>query len=140
MELSNKVITSMFNHLTKSYSVDEARDILNQKYPEATDYIDSLEVSETSAPVETVEAEKLETAVKAKVAKPAKTVKAKPAKAPKTKAAKPAKAKKDTKVDQARALYEAASDKSRKAMIEVFGKKLGMSKAAASTYYYMVKS
>jgi len=117
---NTQVIQSMFKHLTQSYSADEAREILVQKYPDATDQINSLEVSADA--VET-ESKKLATAVKQKTAK----------------AVKPAKAKKVTKMDQARELYIKAKDKSRGAMIEVFGSELGLSKAAASTYFYTVK-
>ena len=64
-----------------------------------------------------------------------KAAKTKTAKAPKA-----AKAKRVTKMDQARELYKAESDKSRKNMIAVFSAKLGLSPAAASTYFYTVKA
>ena len=123
-----QVLTSMFKHLTASYSVDGAREILVQKYPESEGDIELI-VAQTpvgvNAVVEAIETEttKLASAVKQKVAK-----------APK---AKPVKA--ESKMDKARAIYAAAEDKSRKAMIEAFGKDLGLSKAAASTYFYTIK-
>lgn len=123
---SNAVIASMFKHLTASYTPDEAREILVQKYPEQEGEINMLEVSDVrDAVVAAIETEttKLATAVKAKTAKPAKAPKAKKA----------------SKMDQARDLYAKATDKSRKNMLEVFNKELGLSKAAASTYYYTVK-
>lgn len=132
------VIASMFKHLTQSYSADEAREILIQKYPESEGDINALQVETATAEavadaIET-QTEKLAAAVKQK------TAKAKPAKVAKApKAPKAPKVKKVTKMDQARELYAAASDKSRKAMIEVFGKELGLSAAAASTYFYTVK-
>lgn len=124
------VMNSMFKHLTQTYTADEAREILIQKYPDQENDIELLEASPVSAnavadAIET-ETQKLTKAVKAKVAKPAKA----PA-APK--------AKKVTKMDQARELYAKATDKSRTAMLEVFNKELGLSKAAASTYFYTVK-
>lgn len=137
--VSAQVMQSMFNHLTASYSEDEAREILVQKYPEEKTQIYSMgklvggtvDVAEDSTETDS---EKLATAVKQKTAK-VKTQKT--AKAPK--APKAPKAKKVSKMDRARELYAAATDKSRAAMIEVFGKELGLSKAAASTYYYSVK-
>ena len=136
MTVSTNVIQSMFNHLTASYSADEAREILIQKYPDAEGDINLL----TAPEVETAEVESVETepvveaqpepdlvkAVKAKTAKPVKP--------------KQAKAKAETKADIARKLYAEATDKSRGAMIKVFQDKLGMSKAAASTYFYNIKS
>lgn len=126
---SSAVIASMFNHLTQSYSADEAREILIQKYPEQEGEINLLDADAArESVVEAIETQtqKLATAVKQKTAKPAK-------------AAKAPKAKKVTKMDQARDLYAKAKDKSRAAMLEVFNKELGLSKAAASTYYYTVK-
>lgn len=143
--VSENVIQSMFNHLIASYSEDEAREILVQKYPAQKGDIYSMgklvksaktaaveqegEDGDAEVEVEEVETntEKLAKAVKAKTAKPAKA-----AAAPKDK--------KVSKMDQARELYANATDKSRKAMIEVFGKELGLSAAAASTYFYNVKS
>ena len=122
MSISEQVIKSMYKHLTQSYSADEARDILVQKYPEAEGdievFLDAVqsEVPEVSEPV--TDTVKIKKAVS----------KQKPAKEPK-----------QTKMTLARQLYIAAADKSRSAMIEVFGKELGLSKAAASTYYYTVK-
>lgn len=136
--VSANVIQSMFNHLTASYSENEARDILVQKYPESESMIKEFKIdglrttvvemgkvkSVTEASTETAPATvELKKAVKAKIAKP--------------KAEKAAKA--PSKVDQAREIYEAAADKSRGAVIAVFMEKLGMSKAAASTYYYNIK-
>jgi len=141
---SPAVIASMFKHLTQSYTADEAREILVQKYPEQEGDIHSLEVRVVTADdvVDAIETEigKLSVAVKAKTAKPAKAAKvAKVAKAKAVKAPKVAKVKKVTKMDQARALFAKATDKSRGAMITVFNTELGLSKAAASTYFYTVK-
>lgn len=137
--VSNQVLQSMFNHLTASYSADEARDILVQKYPDSEAEIKAIDPSQFTvtkvemgkvvsvtepASIEADSTAKLKSAVKAKTAKP-KAEKA-------TKGA--------SKADQARELYAKAKDKSRAAMIAVFQEKLGMSKAAASTYYYNVKS
>lgn len=127
---NTQVLTSMFKHLTASYSVDEAREILLQKYPDAFNEIELI-IDETPVSANSVveaietETEKLATAVKQKTAKPKKEKVAKP--------------KTESKMDKARAIYNAAADKSRKAMIEAFGKELGLSKAAASTYFYNVK-
>lgn len=123
---SAAVMQSMFNHLTASYTQDEAREILVQKYPEQEGAIKTFQVAaKDEAETESTETTKLATAVKQKTAKP--------------KAVKAPKAVKVTKMDQARELYAAATDKSRKAMIEVFNKELGLSAAAASTYFYSVK-
>lgn len=130
---SANVIQSMFNHLTASYSADEAREILAQKYPESESLIKEfkidglrttvVEMGKVKSVTEAGAGAELTKAVKAKVAKP------KAEKAPKA----------ESKADQARAMYLAAEDKSRAAMIVLFQEKLGMSKAAASTYYYNVK-
>jgi hypothetical protein len=129
--VSANVIQSMFNHLTASYSPDEAREILVQKYPESESTIKEFKVDSLRTTV--VEMGKVKSvteagsdlvkAVKTKVAKP------KADKAPKA----------ESKADQARAMFLAAEDKSRGAMIALFQEKLGMSKAAASTYFYNVK-
>jgi hypothetical protein len=132
--VSANVIQSMFNHLTASYSPDEAREILVQKYPDAESTIKEFKVDSLRTTVVemgkvksvTEAGSDLVTAVKTKVAKP-KAEKAE--KAPKA----------ESKADQARAMYLAAEDKSRAAMIALFQEKLGMSKAAASTYFYNVK-
>ena len=131
--VSANVIQSMFNHLTASYSEAEARDILVQKYPEAETVIKEIkpenyrttvvEMGKVKSISNTVEASSLKKAVQTKVAKP------KVEKAPKA----------ASKVDQARELFNASADQSRAAMIAIFQEKLGMSKAAASTYYYNVK-
>jgi hypothetical protein len=129
--VSANVIQSMFNHLTASYSPDEAREILVQKYPESESTIKEFKVDSLRTTVVemgkvksvTEAGSDLVTAVKTKVAKP------KAEKAPKA----------ESKADQARAMYLAAEDKSRAAMIALFQEKLGMSKAAASTYFYNVK-
>lgn len=150
--VSATVIQSMFNHLAASYTEDEAREILVQKYPDAEDVLANIKpenyrvtkvemgsVSEVIEPAAEVE-------VKAKPAKKAKAPKAeKPAKVAKEKAPKAEKPvveaapKAESKADRARAMYAAATDKSRAAMIALFMAELGMSKAAASTYYYNVK-
>lgn len=125
---SAAVMASMFKHLTQSYTADEAREILVQKYPEQEGDINLMSVEDVREAVgDAIETEtaKLASAVKQKTAKP--------------KAVKAPKAAKVTKMDQARELYAAATDKSRKAMIEVFNKELGLSAAAASTYFYSVK-
>jgi hypothetical protein len=125
---TTNVLTAMFKHLTASYSVDEARDILMQKYPDSANDIELIvaeaPVAQNVADAIETETKKLETAVKQKTAKPKKEKVAKAT----------------SKMARARELYEAAEDKSRKAMIEVFGKELGLSVAGASTYYYNVKS
>lgn len=153
---STAVLESMFNHLTQSYSADDAREILIGKYPEQEGVILTFKLSSTSdeVPLEADAQEApvvLEKVSTAKPPKAAKVVKPKTEKAPKAakpkvaakvakpKAEKAPKAKKASKMDQARELYAKASDKSRKAMIELFGKKLGLSPAAASTYFYTVK-
>ena len=142
--VSTQVIQSMFNHLTASYTEDEAREILSQKYPDEKVRIYEMgklvngpvEVS-LDEEVEQSDTEKLATAVKQKTTKTKAPKAPKAAKAPKAPAA--PKEKKVSKMDRARELYAEATDKSRKAMIEVFGKELGLSAAAASTYYYTVK-
>ena len=121
--MSNELIRTMFKHLVKTYSVDEAREILVTKYPNAEEFIAELDATEevqevTNEPTP----EKVEKAVRSK--------------------ATPKKVKKEkgpSKIDRARELYEAAEDKSRKAIIDLFVKELEMSKAAASTYYYNCK-
>jgi hypothetical protein len=120
MAISEQVIKSMYKHLIQSYSADEAREILVQKYPEAEGDIENLsaEIDQDPDPVQPSAL----AAVKKAVAKQ-----------------KPAKAPKNTKMARARELYENSTDKSRSAMIEVFNKELGLSKAAASTYFYTVK-
>lgn len=132
--VSTKVIESMFNHLSASYSEDEAREILAQKYPEAEATIAVLKP--TQYRVTTVQMGKVtkvtEPMTDEQVLKAA--VKAKVASAPKELFPK-----KESKADRARALYEAAADKSRGAMIKIFMEELNMSKAAASTYFYNVK-
>jgi hypothetical protein len=123
MAISEQVIKSMYKHLTQSYSADEARDILIQKYPEAEGDIENLLTMDLTEDVEPVEAAE-DTLAKVKKA----TAKQKPAKAPKS-----------TKMSRAKELYNKAQDQSRGAMIELFTKELGLSKAAASTYFYSVK-
>lgn len=153
--VSATVIQSMFNHLAASYTEDEAREILVQKYPDAEDVLANIKpenyrvtkvemgsVSEVIEPAAEVEAKPAKKAkapkVKApKAEKPAKVAKEKAPKAEKPVVETAPKA--ESKADRARAMYAAATDKSRAAMIALFMAELGMSKAAASTYYYNVK-
>ena len=134
---STKVIQNMFNHLAASYTEDEARDILVQKYPESEGEIKLLQPANFT--VTKVEMGKVVSVTEAQTGSDlTKAVKAKVAKAPK--APKEAKAPRtETKADIARRLFAEAEDKSRGAMIKVFMEQLGMSKAAASTYFYNVK-
>ena len=124
------VMRSMFNHLTKTFTATQAREILVQKYPNSKSEINKMEIEmeDTNTTTETI-------ASAIAAAKTTKAAKTKTAKAPKA-----AKAKRVTKMDQARELYKAESDKSRKNMIAVFSAKLGLSPAAASTYFYTVKA
>lgn len=135
--VSANVIQSMFNHLTASYSENEARDILVQKYPESESLIKEFKIDGLRTTV--VEMGKVKSVTEANTAETTELTKAVKAKVAKPKAVKAVKEKKVSKVDQARELYEAAEDKSRGAVIAVFMEKLGMSKAAASTYYYNIK-
>ena len=134
--VSAQVIQSMFNHLSKSYSEDEAREILTQKYPDAETIVgqinpDNYRVTkvEMGSVIKVIEAQTeqqddLKHAVKQKVAK-----------------VKPVATgtKKVSKADQAREMYQQSTDQSRAAMIALFMDKLGMSKAMASTYFYSCK-
>lgn len=139
--IANKeTIQSMFNHLAVSYSADEAREILVQKYPEMEADITELQltVDPSKYGVTTVEMGKVTKRTEAGTGKDlAEAVKAKTKKVAKPKAEKAPKA--ESKADIARKLYAEATDQSRGAMIKVFMEQLGMSKAAASTYYYNVK-
>ena len=137
--VSTGVIRSMYNHLVQTYSDEEARDILVQKYPEQEGEILELRSEVVSEDVGTEDEVELAQAVQAKVTKTKASKPAKVAKPKAVKAPKPVKAKSPSKMDRARELYTSATDKSRSAMIAVFGKELGLSKAAASTYYYSVK-
>lgn len=143
--VSEKVLQAMYNHLIMSYSADEAKDLLIQKYPDAEADIellvaeaegDDIAVNHDSAQADI---DKLQKAVKAKVeAKPKAKKAAKPKAEKQPKVAKP-KGEKGSKVDQARDLYIAATDRSRTAIIELFMQKVGLTKAGASTYYYNLK-
>ena len=134
---STNVIQSMFNHLTASYSADDAKEILVQKYPDSESVIKEFTVDSLRTTV--VEMGKVKsvkeagsdlvTAVKTKVAKP------KAEKAPKVEKAPKA----ESKADKARVMYTESEDKSRATMIAMFMEKLGMSKAMASTYFYSCK-
>lgn len=122
MEMTTRNIQSLFNHLSKSYSAEEARDILVQKYPDAEDDITyALDSYEAPAVEENTLAQAAEAKQKPKAEKKTRTKQA------------------GSKMDQARQMYAAAKDKSRKAMMELFMAELGLGKAAASTYYYSVK-
>lgn len=130
--ISENVMASMFNHLTASYSPTDARVILKEKYPHAAEAIDGFEYDDTMlhqiAVGDALEANTTKLKQAVRTAKE-KIAKAKADKAPKA----------ESKMDKARAIFIAAEDQSRKAMIEQFTQTLGMSKAAASTYFYAVK-
>jgi len=135
--LSATVIQSMFNHLAASYTEDEAREILVQKYPDASEVLANIKPENYR--VTQVEMGSKVRVVEPTVAGDGETVA--PAKAPKApKVVAPAAPKAATKADRARELYAAATDKSRGAMIDLFVRELGMSKSGASTYFYNVKS
>lgn len=145
--MNASVVKSMFNHLVQSYSEEEARDILIGKYPDQEGEIVLLSrerqgVAEAADQDDMREVNQLVDAVRRKQA----TAAIKPAKAPK--AAKVAKGPKvvktvnprgESKMQKARELFGAAKDQSRKAMIAVFVKELGLSPVAASTYFYNCK-
>lgn len=133
--VSSNVISSMFNHLMQSYSEEEARFLLIQKYPDSADVISQINPDEyRRTVVEMGSAVKVIDAVEPQEPKQAKAVKGRKPSQKATSAPK-----KETKADVARRLYSEATDKSRGAIIQLFIDNLGMSKAAASTYFYNVK-
>ena len=126
--MSNELIRVMFKHLVKTYSLEQAREILVTKYPNSKELIMSLESVNEPEVVETVSEgalEKVKKAVKEKTAKP--------------KVVKPAKEKGESKADRAKALYATLEDKTRKNVIAQFVEQIGLTPAAASTYYYNIK-
>lgn len=141
--MNANVVESMFKHLVQSYSEEEAREILIGKYPEQEGEIIMLSLrpeEQKQLDDDMREVDKLVEAVRRKQAqKPAKVAKA--VKAPKpAKVAKAAKTPRgDSKMSKARELFAKAKDQSRKAMIAVFVKELGLSPVAASTYFYNCK-
>lgn len=130
--MNTQVIQSMFKHLVQSYTADEARDILLQKYPTFEDTIkelkaDDVQMREVATPTLKEKAVKV---VKEKVAKPKAVKIAKTTNAPKG----------ESKRSQALALYNGSTDQSRKAIIQLFVSKLGLSATAASTYHHWCKT
>lgn len=128
--MSNELIRVMFKHLVKTYSLEQAREILVTKYPNSKELIMSLEsveptVDETVGAVSEGALEKVKKAVKEKTAKP--------------KVVKPAKEKSESKMDKAKVLYAELEDKTRKNVIAQFVEQIGLTPAAASTYYYNIK-
>jgi len=125
--VSETVIHSMFKHLAASYSSEDARTILKQKYPHDAEAIDQFEshqsdiIENTSVSQEDRD-KKLKAAVKQKISKP--------------KAEKP---KTDSKISRARDLYASALDKSRPVIIDLFMKELDMSQSVATSYFYNIK-
>ncbi len=136
-ETNSSVIQNMFNHLATAYSAEDAKDILLQKYPDAKEVLDNIDAGqfritkvEMGTPYKVIEAvgtgtgkSTLKEVVKAKVAKPSKVVEPKGT----------------SKRELAQKLFNASTDKSRAAIIDLFVKELGMTKAGASTYFYSVK-
>lgn len=143
--MNESVVKSMFNHLVQSYSAEEAREILIGKYPDQEGEIRLL-VRDFTNDTEEDEADmkQVETVVEAAKRKQQQFQKAKPAKAAKV-AKKAAKtpvtrtARADSKMSRARELFAKQKDQSRKAVIAVFVKELGLSPVAASTYFYTCK-
>ena len=126
--MSNELIRVMFKHLVKTYSLEQAREILVTKYPNSKELIMSLESVNEPEVVETVSEgalEKVKKAVKEKTAKP--------------KVVKPAKERGESKADRAKKLYAELEDKTRKNVIAQFVEQIGLTPAAASTYYYNIK-
>ena len=119
-DIGTKVIQNIFNHLTHSYSENEAREILKQRYPDKADTINMTVASKPSMDVNV-------------------QVASKPVKVAKVKADKPVKTKKVSNMGRARTLYAEAADKSRGAITELFMKELGMEKTVAGTYFYVIK-
>lgn len=117
MDSREQLVKSMYKHLVLAYTSEEARDILLQKYPDAEGYMDEL-IDEADAEA-LKQVNSLLEAVNSKQ--------------------KPQKEKAVTKMSRAHEMYAAAEDKSRKAMIALFVDELGLSKVAASTYYYNCK-
>jgi hypothetical protein len=105
----------MFYHLTQTYTEDEAREILIQKYPE---YEGDINLMVATTDVE--EDNDLASAVRAKTSK----------------SSRPPKTPKVSKLALAKELYDASDDKSRKAMISVYIKELGLNATVASSYFY----
>ena len=128
--VTSTVIQSMLNHLAVSYSEDEARNILVQRYPDRQNEIRDMVI--VNALVSKVEEEEPSVDLnRIDSPAPVKTKQSKPAKDPAEKKA--------SKMDAARELFVNAEDKSRKTIIDRFVSELGMSKAMASTYFYAVK-
>ena len=120
MQHLNDLYTEKLNHYNK-WLLDPKRPF-DQRYPGFPKQKE-IDVLAGLAPAEPVKTRAKKTA---KVA-------AKPVK----KAVKAARG--GTKLEQARELYAAASNQSRDEIVAVFMDKLNMSKAGASTYWYMVR-
>jgi len=140
--VSEQVMQAMFNHLVQSYTTEEAREILIQKYPEAEGDISlmtGMSLPEIPEDEPAVEQTKLVKAVKEKVAKPAKAKAVKAPKPAKVKVERNARA--NSKLARARELFInlTKQGKSRGEIINAFMTELEMQKAGATTYYYNVQ-
>lgn len=113
VEMSTKALQSLYNHLTKSFSAEEAREILIQRYPEAEGDIHLLVDGEDKEP-------ELKTVVKAQVSKTSSA--------------------KKTQIERVAELYAAAEVKTRAVMIPLIVEALGVSAATANVYFYKVKN
>lgn len=126
-QMSQETIMTIYSGLCDSCGNQSARQIILQHYPYAKQWIDAPQPKPSaldqfkSKPHQLIIFDHKKT----DTIKPIQPT-----------AAPIAKAKSHSKLDQARELFHSSTDKSRKAIIQLFVDKIGLSPAAASTYYY----
>lgn len=126
-QMSQQTVMVLFKGLCDSCGVLTAQQIINQHYPYAKQWIDAPQPKQSN--------------LDQFKSKPHQLIILQPKSSdivtPKRPTITPiAKVKTHSKLDQARELFHSSTDKSRKAIIQLFIDKIGLSPAAASTYFY----
>jgi len=123
--MSNELIRTMFKHLIKTYTVEEAKELLITKFPAATEFVKELSADDFKDE-DRVQIAKVARVKAEKAVKEGKTKRTRTTTGP-------------SKKDRAMELYKNSLDKSRKDMIELFVNELEMAPSSASNMYHTCK-
>ena len=123
--MSNELIRAMFKHLLGTYTLEETREILTAKFPNAKTLLDSLE------PEDFVEETRVQEARKERAKADKKEREVKPKKERKTRG--------NGNKEKAMEIYKKNLDKNRKTMIEILVNELDVTPSTGSNLYHWCK-
>lgn len=152
-QLPKDTVKAVFRGLLQTNKTSSAKTIILQHYPYATEWIEEAIVEEaakktygefsyigksaqTAVEPEAEPVEESEPIVQQAPPPPPPKGKSKGKTKQKPEPVSPPTARPSTKLDQARKIWEAATDRSRKAIVPILVKELGMTESGATSYFY----